>query len=294
MNFIDEARIEVLAGGGGNGCMAFRREKFVERGGPSGGDGGDGGSVYLLGDRNVNTLLGFRFQPRLEAQRGRHGEGSNCAGKSGYDVTAQVPLGTVVYDLDSGALVGEVLEDGQRLRVAEGGRGGRGNARFATPTNRAPRRADPGTPGEERRLRLELKLLADVGLVGLPNAGKSTLIVGEKGVGRAAYQPMNWSDALDEIAAKFQEAERGRLAVARKRCSPIIYAGTMGLVQRDGIFRLTHEKKYSRQSTICVALCPMPDGPRVLASCAVSIAVRWRRAISSWCGAAIRSRPRSM
>ena len=176
MNFIDEARIEAIAGGGGNGCMAFRREKFVERGGPSGGDGGDGGSVYLIGDRNLNTLLAFRFQPLLEAQRGRHGEGSNCSGKRGFDAEAAVPLGTVVYDLESGELLGEVLEDGQRLLVAQGGRGGRGNARFATPTNRAPRRADPGTPGEERKLRLELKLLADVGLVGLPNAGKSTLI----------------------------------------------------------------------------------------------------------------------
>jgi GTP-binding protein len=176
MNFLDEAKIEVAAGGGGNGCMAFRREKFVARGGPSGGDGGDGGSVYLVGDRNLNTLLGFRFQPKLEAQRGRHGEGSNCAGKDGIDATAPVPLGTVIYDLETGELVGEVMEDGQRLKVAQGGVGGRGNARFATPTNRAPRRADPGTPGEERRLRLELKLLADVGLVGLPNAGKSTLI----------------------------------------------------------------------------------------------------------------------
>ena len=176
MNFIDEARIEAIAGGGGNGCMAFRREKFVERGGPSGGDGGDGGSVYLIGDRNLNTLLGFRFQPKLEAQRGRHGEGSNCSGKSGYDVTTAVPLGTVIYDLETGNMIGEVLEDGQKVLVAQGGHGGRGNARFATATNRAPRRADPGTPGEERKLRLELKLLADVGLVGLPNAGKSTLI----------------------------------------------------------------------------------------------------------------------
>jgi len=176
MTFIDEARIEAIAGGGGNGCMAFRREKFVARGGPSGGDGGDGGSVYLVGNRNVNTLLAFRFQPLLRAQRGRHGEGSNCFGKKGHDAEAAVPLGTVIFDHDSGEVIGEVLEDGQRFQVAQGGQGGRGNARFATPTNRAPRRADPGAPGEERRLRLELKLLADVGLVGLPNAGKSTLI----------------------------------------------------------------------------------------------------------------------
>jgi GTP-binding protein len=176
MTFIDEAKIDVLGGAGGNGCMAFRREKYVPHGGPSGGDGGAGGSVYLVGQRNLNTLLGFRFQPRLAAQRGRHGEGSNCTGRDGHDVVAEVPLGTVVFDDLTGEQIAEVLVDGERTLVAKGGRGGRGNARFASATNRAPRRADPGEPGEERRLRLELKLLADVGLVGLPNAGKSTLI----------------------------------------------------------------------------------------------------------------------
>lgn len=176
MNFIDEATIDVIAGAGGNGCMAFRREKFVPRGGPSGGDGGPGGSVYLVGQRNLNTLLGFRFQPRLAAQRGRHGEGSNCTGHAGEDISADVPLGTVIFDAVTGERLAEVLQDGDRVLVAKGGRGGRGNARFASATNRAPRRADPGEAGEERRLRLELRLLADVGLVGLPNAGKSTLI----------------------------------------------------------------------------------------------------------------------
>ena len=156
--------------------MAFRREKYVPRGGPSGGDGGEGGSVYLVGQANRNTLYHLRFASLFAAERGRHGEGSNRAGRSGDDLEIPVPLGTVVYDEESGEQLGEALADGERLRVVAGGRGGRGNARFATATNQAPRRADPGQEGEERRLRLELKLLADVGVVGLPNAGKSTLI----------------------------------------------------------------------------------------------------------------------
>lgn len=156
--------------------MAFRREKFVPRGGPSGGDGADGGSVYLVGEQSRNTLYHLRFQSLYAADRGRHGEGSNKSGKSGADLEVPVPLGTVVYDVDTGELLGEIVEDGERLRVAAGGRGGRGNARFATPTHQAPRHSEPGTEGEERHLRLELKLLADVGVIGLPNAGKSTLI----------------------------------------------------------------------------------------------------------------------
>jgi GTPase len=174
--FLDEARIHVRAGRGGNGCMAFRREKYVPRGGPSGGDGGEGGSVYLIGRANRNTLYHLRFASLYAADRGRHGEGSNRAGRDGEDFEVEVPLGTVVYDEETGEMLGEILQDGERLRVAAGGRGGRGNARFATATNQAPRRADPGQEGEERHLRLELKLLADVGVIGLPNAGKSTLI----------------------------------------------------------------------------------------------------------------------
>jgi GTP-binding protein len=174
--FLDEARIHVQAGRGGNGCVAFRREKYVPRGGPSGGDGGHGGSVFLVGHANRNTLYHLRFASTYPAGRGRHGEGSNCSGRDGEDLEIPVPLGTVVYDEETGELLGEILQDGERLEVAHGGRGGRGNARFATATNQAPRRADPGLEGQERRLRLELKLLADVGVVGLPNAGKSTLI----------------------------------------------------------------------------------------------------------------------
>ncbi len=176
MAFIDEAVIEVVAGKGGNGCIAFRREKFVPRGGPSGGDGGDGGSVILVGDRNLNTLYEFRHSPRRAAEKGRHGEGSDCTGRSGSDLEIKVPLGTVVIDAASDEIVGELMEEGDRLMVAKGGHGGRGNARFKTATRRAPRYAEDGWEGEEKKLRLELKLLADVGLVGLPNAGKSTLI----------------------------------------------------------------------------------------------------------------------
>ncbi len=176
MIFIDEAVLHVQGGRGGNGCVAFRREKFVPRGGPSGGDGGDGGSVYLVGDEGLNTLYHLRNRNLYPAERGRHGEGSNRTGRSGADLTIEVPLGTEVFDRDSGERLGELLQDGQRLRVAAGGRGGRGNARFATATRQAPRHAQPGETGEERRLQLELKLLADVGVVGLPNAGKSTLI----------------------------------------------------------------------------------------------------------------------
>lgn len=174
--FIDEAKIWVKAGDGGNGCVAFRREKYVPRGGPSGGDGGDGGDVILESNDHLNTLLPFRYNREFRAERGRHGEGSNRHGAEGQDLMIRVPVGTLVFDEESGDKLFDFVSAGHRFVVASGGRGGRGNARFATSTNRAPRRADAGTPGGERRLRLELKLLADVGLVGFPNSGKSTLI----------------------------------------------------------------------------------------------------------------------
>ncbi len=174
--FIDEAAIHVAGGDGGNGCVAFRREKFVPHGGPSGGDGGDGGSVTLVADLSLNTLYPFRFTKRFLAGRGGHGSGNNRHGKNGRDLEVSVPVGTVVRDKDSGEVFGDLVEAGQTLLIAKGGRGGRGNARFATSTNRTPRRADPGAEAETRELALELKLLADVALVGLPNAGKSTLI----------------------------------------------------------------------------------------------------------------------
>jgi GTP-binding protein len=174
--FLDEAVIHVQAGRGGDGCVAFRREKFVPRGGPSGGDGGHGGSVWLVGDAGLNTLYHLRFRNLFAADRGRHGEGSNRTGRSGTDLEIKVPLGTQVYDEGSSQLIGEILTNGETLKVAQGGRGGRGNARFASAVRRAPREAERGLLGQERRLRLELKLLADVGIIGLPNAGKSTLI----------------------------------------------------------------------------------------------------------------------
>ena len=174
--FIDEARIRVKAGDGGNGCMAFRREKFVPRGGPSGGDGGHGGDVVMESSERHNTLVHFRFNPEYKGERGRHGEGSNKTGREGEGVVLKVPVGTIVYDEMTGEVVHDFSHADERVVVARGGRGGRGNARFATSTHQAPREHEEGHPGEERALRLELKLLADVGLVGYPNAGKSTLI----------------------------------------------------------------------------------------------------------------------
>src|ERR1700748_1652973 len=174
--FIDEARIRVKAGDGGNGCMAFRREKFVPRGGPSGGDGGRGGDVVLESSERHNTLVHFRFNPEHKAERGRHGEGSNCTGREGEDLILKVPVGTQLYDDETGALVHDFQRPDERIVIAKGGRGGRGNQHFATPTHQAPRESEAGREGEFRHYRLELKLLADVGLVGYPNAGKSTLI----------------------------------------------------------------------------------------------------------------------
>lgn len=174
--FVDEAKIYVKAGNGGNGCVAFRREKYVPRGGPSGGDGGNGGSLYLQANPNDNTLLRYRYNREFKAERGRHGEGSNCTGHSGEDLVLQVPVGTLAFDEQSGETIADLATPGQRVLVAHGGRGGRGNQHFAKPWHQAPREHEDGFPGEERHLRLELKLLADVGLVGYPNAGKSTLI----------------------------------------------------------------------------------------------------------------------
>jgi GTP-binding protein len=178
--FVDEVDIHVTAGDGGRGALSFRREKYVPRGGPDGGDGGAGGSVYIVATPRKNTLVDFRFHPEFEARRGGHGQGANKTGQTGDDLDIEVPIGTLVYEkhADTGEmeLVADLAEEGQRVLIARGGRGGMGNARFATSTNRAPRKTQPGEPGEERFLRLQLKLLADVGLVGFPNAGKSTLI----------------------------------------------------------------------------------------------------------------------
>ncbi|MCB1919368.1 MAG: GTPase ObgE [Candidatus Competibacteraceae bacterium] len=176
MKFVDEAQIRVEAGDGGDGCVSFRREKYIPFGGPDGGDGGDGGSIYLIAHAELNTLADFRFTQRFQAERGQKGMGANRTGRSGADLDILTPVGTLVWDADTDELIGDLLEPGQRLLVARGGFHGLGNTRYKSSTNRAPRQFKPGTPGEARNLRLELKVIADVGLLGLPNAGKSTLI----------------------------------------------------------------------------------------------------------------------
>ena len=176
MKFVDEATIDVAGGDGGNGCISFRREKFIPLGGPDGGDGGNGGSVWLQADENLNTLIDFRHQRQYRAQRGQNGMGRQMFGKAGDDVVIRVPVGTEVINVETDEIIGDLTDHGDRLLVAQGGLGGKGNVHFKSSVNRAPRKAGTGTPGEEREIRLELKLLADVGLLGFPNAGKSTFI----------------------------------------------------------------------------------------------------------------------
>ncbi|MDY6994556.1 MAG: GTPase ObgE, partial [Pseudomonadota bacterium] len=176
MKFVDETTIEVIAGKGGDGCLSFRREKFIPFGGPNGGDGGHGGNIYLVSDEGLNTLVDFRFKRLFRAQHGKAGAGKQCTGKSGQDLLIKVPVGTLVFDADTDELLGDLTQAQQKLLVAQGGPGGLGNVHFKSSTNRAPRRITLGSSGENRRLRLELQVLADVGLLGLPNAGKSTFI----------------------------------------------------------------------------------------------------------------------
>ena len=219
MGFIDEAKFYVKGGDGGNGCVSFRREKFVPRGGPNGGDGGRGGSVYLQADRRLHSLIDFRYRSHFKAERGAGGQGSDKHGKSGKDALIHVPLGSVIKDAQTNEILADLVEDGMRFLAAAGGKGGFGNARFATSTNRAPRKATPGQPGEERWLKIELKLIADIGLVGLPNAGKSTLL-------------SRLSKAQPKVAPypfTTLEPQLGVLQVSDHR--PIIIADIPGLVQ---------------------------------------------------------------
>ena len=176
MKFFDEAKIEVVAGDGGNGAASFRREKFIPKGGPDGGDGGRGGSIFAVADRNLNTLIDFRYKRMFRADRGENGRGADCYGKGGENMTLRVPVGTTLTDIDTGEVIADLDQDGKRAQIARGGQGGLGNLHFKTSTNRAPRQCTPGEEGERRNLRLELKVLADVGLLGMPNAGKSTFI----------------------------------------------------------------------------------------------------------------------
>jgi GTP-binding protein len=176
MKFIDESRIEVIAGNGGNGAASFRREKYIEKGGPDGGDGGDGGSIYAIADRNINTLVDYRYTRIHRAKNGESGRGADCYGKGADDIVLKMPVGTVITDLNSGEVLADLARDGEKVVLAHGGKGGLGNLHFKSSTNRTPRQCTPGEPGERRELRLELKVLADVGLLGMPNAGKSTFI----------------------------------------------------------------------------------------------------------------------
>lgn len=175
MKFVDEAKIKINAGAGGNGCLSFRREKYIPFGGPDGGDGGDGGDVYLLADDQVNTLIDFRYTRNFKAERGENGRGKLCSGARGEDLTIRVPVGTEAWDDDTDELMGDLTKTGDKIMVAKGGWHGLGNTRYKSSINRAPRKTTDGTPGESRTLRLEMKLLADIGLLGLPNAGKSNL-----------------------------------------------------------------------------------------------------------------------
>ncbi|WP_298627640.1 Obg family GTPase CgtA [uncultured Legionella sp.] len=176
MKFVDEAIIKVDAGNGGNGCVSFRREKFIPRGGPDGGDGGDGGSVYFEADNDLNTLIDYRYMRHYKAENGQQGMGGNCSGKKGSDLILKVPVGTLIYDIDTGELLGDISKPGEPVLIAQGGFHGLGNTRYKSSVNRSPRQSSPGSLGECRHLRMELRVLADVGLLGLPNAGKSTLI----------------------------------------------------------------------------------------------------------------------
>ncbi len=298
MTFIDEASIDVRGGRGGNGCLAFRREKYVAQGGPSGGDGGKGGSVWLVGDEGINTLYHLRYRALFAAQRGRHGEGSNKTGRGGKDKEIRVPLGTQVFDAETGEALGEVMEEGQRLLVAAGGDGGRGNARFASATNQAPRRHEPGWEGVERRLRLVLKLLADVGTIGLPNAGKSTLIrrlsaarpkvadypfttlVPQLGVvsGGQFRDPFVIADLPGLIAGAAQGAGLGvRFLRHVERCRVLVHLVDLSVGAEDDPGRLAVEELETVEREMAAFAVDLVNRPRLIVGSKLDVAEPKRR-----------------
>jgi GTP-binding protein len=251
MKFVDEARIYVTAGNGGNGCLSFRRERYIPKGGPDGGNGGKGGDVILLADAQLATLLDFSYPQQFRASKGVHGKGKDQTGKNGEDLIIRVPVGTLVRDDQTGEVVQDLVFDGQRFVAAKGGRGGRGNARFATPTQRAPRRADKGEEGEECWLRLELKLLADVGLLGYPNVGKSTLL-------------SKISSARPKIADyPFTTLVPNLGVVVRKERRPFVVADIPGLIEGAsqgaglGLTFLRHVER----TTLLIHLLDISEGP---------------------------------
>lgn len=254
MKFVDEARIQVFAGNGGNGCVSFRREKFIPLGGPDGGDGGNGGSIYLIADEGLNTLIDFRHQRHFRAERGQNGMSRQCYGRSGDDLTIRVPVGTVIMDAGTDEVIGDLTAHGQRQLVAQGGHGGKGNIHFKSSVNRAPRKATSGTPGDERELHLELKVLADVGLLGFPNAGKSTLI-------------RSISAATPKVADYPFTTLHPNLGVVRAAADrSFVVADIPGLIEgaSDGAGLGVHFLKHLQRTRVLwhvVDLAPFEDGP---------------------------------
>ena len=253
--FVDTVRIKLKAGRGGNGCVSFRREKFVPKGGPDGGDGGDGGSIYLVADPGMNSLIKYRYNPYFKAEDGQHGKGKNMHGRKGRDLFLKVPVGTVVKDAQTGEVLFDLTEPGQKFLVVKGGKGGRGNAQFATPTDRAPRYAEPGQEGEEREIILEVKVIADVGLVGLPNAGKSSLLR-KVSSAKPRVEPWPFTTLSPHVGVVFLDEERS-----------FIMADIPGLIENahKGAGLGTRFLKHIERTKVIVLLLDLsPEAPHPL------------------------------